>query len=158
MIITDEKLLRVKCSSVVLEEVNELRELLEKELKLSEQLGNPGLGLAAPQIGYNKHFAIVQVPGYQQLNLVNCYVNQGYDKRIIENEGCLSFPNRFERTLRFNEIYVVGNLIPPFEFIATGLLAIAVQHELNHLDGILLPDVALPKIKNIISSKKLLTD
>lgn len=147
MIITDEKLLRVVCSDVLPEEVGALREALENELKRSEENGRPGIGLAAPQIGVAKKMAIVRVPGpnnrLYSVDLVNCRVAAGYDKTFFDNEGCLSFPGREERTLRYQEIYVVGNLVPPYSFIAMGLPAVCIQHELDHTLGILLPDVAI---------------
>ncbi len=45
--------------------------------------------------------------------------------------------------MRYREVYVVDNLVEPYSFIATGLLAVVIQHELDHLNGILLPDVAI---------------
>lgn len=147
MIITDEKLLRVQCSDVSLEEVDDLRRLLEDELILSAEKGRPGIGLAAPQIGIAKKMAIVRIPmsndKFYSVDLVNCRIAIGYDKAFFEKEGCLSFPNREERTLRYQEIYVVENLVNPFSFIAVGLPAVCIQHELDHIIGILLPDVAL---------------
>lgn len=145
MIITDESLLRVKCIDVLPEEVKDLRETLEQELQKSEKDGMPGIGLAAPQIGIAKKMAIVRIPGNKSYNvdLVNCYVAVGYDKDFFDEEGCLSFPNLKVRTVRYQEIYVVNNLVKPYSFIATGLPAVCIQHELDHLSGILLPDVAI---------------
>lgn len=152
MIITDETLLRVDCEDVLLDEVGTLRETLERELQRSGELGRPGIGLAAPQIGIAKKMAIVRIPtkngGMISCDLVNCRVEAGYDATFFEGEGCLSFPDRSERTFRFQEIYVVENLIEPFSFILLGLPAVCAQHELDHLRKILLPDVALPKYKN----------
>lgn len=147
MIVTDESLLRVKCEDVLPEEVAALREVLEKELKHSEENGAPGIGLAAPQIGIAKRMAIIRVPissnRIYNVDLVNCRVAAGYDKDFFDREGCLSFPGMEVRTLRYQEIHVVENLVPPYSFIATGLPAVCIQHELDHLSGILLPDVAI---------------
>jgi len=145
MIITDEVLLRTPCENVLLEEVDELRAKLEAELRESNRLGKPGIGLAAPQIGIFKKMAIVRL-GHADLDvdLINCKISQGFDEAIFDNEGCLSFPGRIETTRRFQEVHVTENLIYPHSFVATGLLAVVVQHELDHLNGILLPDRALP--------------
>lgn len=147
MIITDEALLRPVCSDVLPEDVGALVRALETELDASARAGCPGVGLAAPQIGIAKKAAIVRVPGANgkmiTINLVNCKIEKRYDKTFFENEGCLSFPGRVERTMRYQEIYVLDNLVEPHSFIATGLLAVVVQHELNHLEGILLPDEAV---------------
>lgn len=144
MIITDEKLLRTKCEAVKIEAVANLREELELELKQSAERGHPGIGLAAPQIGKYQTMAIVRVPdpsGMIKIDLVNCRIKAGYDETFFDGEGCLSFPGQYVRTKRFQEIHVVDNLVYPYSFIATGLLAVVIQHELQHLDGILLPDV-----------------
>ncbi|HVI40817.1 MAG TPA: peptide deformylase [Anaerovoracaceae bacterium] len=148
MIITDEKILRTPCIDVLPDEVGALREALEKELKLSEEGGRPGIGLAAPQIGIFKKMAIVRIPNKEGVcvfgaDLINCRIAAGYDSAFFDNEGCLSYPDKFVRTMRYQEIYVVENLIEPFSFIATGLAAVCIQHELDHLRGVLLPDVAL---------------
>lgn len=147
MIITNPDLLRFPCEDVQLSEIDELRQKLETELNNSESLGFPGIGLACPQIGIYKKMAIVRVPLRDgkliKIDLVNCQITAGYDKAVFDNEGCLSFPDRVERTLRYQEILVEGNLVEPKRFIAQGLVAVVIQHELDHLSGILLPDVAL---------------
>lgn len=144
MIITDEEALRVKCEPVLPEEVDELRTKLEQGLVWSEQHGRPGVGLACPQIGIAKTMAIVRID-HLKIDLVNAEITKGYDEYEFEGEGCLSFPDRWERTLRYREVLVEGNLIWPHRFVVTEFAAVAVQHELDHLKGVLLPDVALTK-------------
>lgn len=146
MIICDEKLLRVKCEDVLPGEVGELIDLLERELKYAPS----GIGLSGPQVGLAKNIAIVRINDKYSINLINARIEQGFDKEIFEDEGCLSFPGKFVKTMRYNEIYVVNNLAEPNRFIAQGLPAVVIQHELNHLDGILLPDL---EIKEQIKSK-----
>lgn len=147
MIITNnEDLLRVKCSDVLPEEVGQLRDLLEMELRNSERLGRPGVGLAAPQIGIAKKIAIVRINPSLKCDLVNCTISKEYDPIIHKDEGCLSFPGRVENVSRFQEVLITNNLVSPQSFILTGLMAIACQHELDHLNGILLPDRAIPKL------------
>lgn len=146
-IVTDEKLLRMPCVDVLPEEIDSLRAELESELKKSYELGRPGIGLAAVQIGKNKRMAIVRITtgtGVScNVDLVNCKIAEGYDKKLFKGEGCLSFPDMEVNTMRYNEIRVVNNAVEPHEFIATGLFAVCIQHELDHLDGILLPDLAV---------------
>ena len=149
MIITNnEELLRVKCEDVLPEEVAELREKLEQGLRESDELGRPGIGLACPQIGITKNMAIVRIPsrGDTQFNvdLVNCRIQKGYRKSLFKGEGCLSFPGRYVDTQRYQEIVVVDNLVEPHSFVATGLFAVCIQHELDHLHGLLLPDFEKP--------------
>ncbi len=145
MILTDEKALRVTCKPVLLEEVDALRQELNKALKWSAKRGFPGVGLACPQIGIAKTMAIVRVDDSIQLDLVNAKISRAYDQYEFDGEGCLSFPGRFERTLRYREVVVEDNLIWPYRFVVTDFTAIVVQHELDHLKGILLPDVAIKK-------------
>lgn len=149
MIITDEILLRRPCGNASIDEVGDIVLSLEKALEESSQAGMPGIGLAAPQIGILKNVAIIRIPtpsGLYSVNLVNCNILSGFDKQYFENEGCLSFPGRVERTLRYREVYVVNNLVSPHSFTAKGIAAVCIQHELDHLNGILLPDVAVISI------------
>jgi len=152
MIITDESKLRLDCSDVTAEEYGPLKDQLERELKRSAELGHAGVGLAAPQIGIAKNMAIIRVGDNYSVDLVNCKIKKGYDKAVFKNEGCLSFPDHFVDTFRYQEIEVVGNLVPPHSFISTGLMAVVCQHELDHLIGKLLPDNAINK--TIIKSNK----
>lgn len=155
MIITNnEEALRVICSDVTLEEVGPLVEQLEKELARSERLGRPGIGLAAPQIGIAKKIAIVRFKDYS-FNLVNAKITNKYDPKIFIDEGCLSFPGRIENTLRYQEVHIENNLIYPNRFIATGLLSVVCQHELDHVESKLFFDSTAPRQKPIVNSVKL---
>lgn len=141
----NEELLRIKCEDVLPEEVAELVLVLEKELEQSGKLGIPGIGLAAPQIGISKNIAIVRLNN-TNFNLVNAKISKGFDKTIFRQEGCLSFPGRVEDTVRYQEIYVTNNLIYPYSFIASGLIAVACQHEIDHLNGSLFIDHLAPTV------------
>lgn len=145
LITNNEAALRVKCEDVTSNEIAPLREALELELARCERLGRPGVGLAAPQIGIAKKMAIVRLDHELKFDLVNARLENGYDPRPFQNEGCLSFPGRIETTTRFQEIVVVGNLLSPNRFIASGMLAVVCQHELDHLNQSLFFDKALPK-------------
>lgn len=144
IIVNNEEALRVNCSNLLLEEIGPIKDQLERELENSARFGQIGIGLAAPQIGIAKNMAIIRTPKYK-VDLVNCKIIRRFDKAIFENEGCLSFPGRFERTWRFQEIVIGSNAVEPFNFIATGLFAVVCQHELDHLSGVLLPDLVIPK-------------
>jgi len=140
MIITNnETALRIKCEDVSENEVGTLIENLENELTNANRLGKGGIGLAAPQIGIAKSIAIVRL-GNISINLVNCKIEKGYDKIHFAQEGCLSFPKRLVNTLRYQEVYVTNNLVFPHSFIATGLIAVICQHEIDHLNETLFMD------------------
>ena len=149
MIITDESKLRAPCTNAGLNEVIEIITKLEGELDHSFEIGKPGIGLSAIQIGIQKNVAIVRISTgtgiFYNVNLVNCRIAEGYDKSEFIGEGCLSFPNLIVTTSRYREIKVVENLMEPQKFVATGLFAVCIQHELDHLKGILLPDLALKR-------------
>jgi peptide deformylase len=143
MIITDEIILRQSCSNTNESEVGAIVEQLERELEYSGRMGRSGIGLSAIQIGIRKNVAIVRIDNNHSVNLVNCKIQNKYDQFKFIGEGCLSFNNLIVNTMRYNEIHVIDNLIYPHSFIATGIMAVAIQHELNHLEGKLLPDFAL---------------
>lgn len=146
MIITDYQKLLVKSENIDPLESQSLIQELENELQRSALSGSPGIGLAAPQIGKYKSVAIIRVPstGYKKcfVDLVNPEIISSYDKAIFQNEGCLSFPKLTKKTWRFQEI-VVKNDIKPYLFIATGLFAVCIQHEIDHLNGLVLPDLGV---------------
>lgn len=143
MIITDEAALRIKCEPVLPDEVDDLREKLEKALAWSAKQGRPGVGLACPQIGIGKSMAIIRVDDAMKFDLVNAKITQRYHQFDFDGEGCLSFPDTWVRTRRYKEVLVEENLVYPNRFVVTGFTAVVVQHELDHLNGVLLPDVTL---------------
>lgn len=137
MIITDEEVLRRPNEDVKPEEVEGLIALLEKELAASPR---NGVGLACPQIGINKRIAIVRLSPNHKADLINCRIEKQHDPFIFKGEGCLSIPDRNVDTMRYREIYVVDNLTFPHSFICQDMMSVVVQHELDHLAGILCVD------------------
>lgn len=156
IIVNNEEALRIKCEDVLPDEVADLIAVLETELNYANRLGKGGIGLAAPQIGIAKNIAIVRLGKAQglELDLVNCKLEKGFDPTIFHEEGCLSFPGRVEDTTRFTEVYITNNLVYPYTFVATGLLSVVCQHELDHLNSTLFMDHKIPKLVPIVSKKK----
>lgn len=154
MILTDEKQLRVECANVLDSEIEDLVNKLQVELALSAKSGRPGIGLAAPQIGIAKNIAIVRINEELSFNLVNATIDHSYDKRFFDNEGCLSFPGQFVKTLRYDEIHITNHYQHKKEsFILTGLPSVVAQHEIDHLHSILLPDVAIKQDNKVKKQK-----
>lgn len=147
MIITDITELRKRNDNASAEEAQEIIKQLEKELADSPR---PGIGLSANQIGINKKVAIIRIKHEnneaENLNFVNPVIVEKYDSFICENEGCLSLPGVVVNTNRFKEIFVKDDLHPA-GFVATGLAAIATQHEIDHLENILIIDRVAGKKK-----------
>lgn len=106
----------------------------------------PGVGLAAPQIGVSKRLFIVDVAtGDEEPSDLRVFINPEIveaDGDTTFNEGCLSFPGIHEEIDRAERIKVraLDRDGKPFELEAEGLLAIAIQHENDHLDGKLMID------------------
>lgn len=142
----DPVLLRRPCEDATVEEAQSIIDQLDRELEHSARMGRVGIGLAAAQIGILKKVAIVRIDQAYRVDLVNARIEKRFDEQRFRDEACLSFPGRVEQTMRAQEIYVTGNLCYPHSFIATGLLAVVCQHELDHTAGIILPDVAIKPV------------
>jgi peptide deformylase len=116
-----------------------------------------GKGLAAPQIGVLKSVIVVDLDG-QPTVLVNpaCCVEQS-DKQNLE-EGCLSIPGVFERVERFAEVKVLAKDLAGVDMsplILKGYDAVAVQHECEHLAGVMFVDRLSPLKRDIVRKKML---
>ena len=133
-----------KHSNVVCDPVN-LQEGKEIASKLFIWLSreSSGVGLAAPQIGVHKRVCVVHVD--KPLIFINPKIEEA-DGEFVYAEGCLSYPNQLVKTNRFKEISVSAeNLDQPMVFQAGSnprltLECVAVQHEIDHLDGITIFD------------------
>lgn len=101
-----------------------------------------GIGLAAPQIGISKRIIVVD-PGDNYLEIINPVIvyKEGEQNR---SEGCLSVPGKVGWCKRAQKVRVTGLNAQGEELNieAEGILALVLQHEIDHLDGILFPDKA----------------
>ena len=107
-----------------------------------ETLGEArGLGLAAPQVGVSLRLCVLQMPGEEAFALVNPEVVKHIGEREVV-EGCLSIPGYQGKIMRAVSVTVKGLDLAskPVRRRATGLLAQALEHEIDHLDGILYVD------------------
>jgi peptide deformylase len=106
----------------------------------------PGVGLAAPQIGVGKRIFIIDTAsGEDEPSDLRVFINPeiiAAEGEIFFDEGCLSFPGVREEIKRFEQVTVraVDEHGERFELTTDGLLAIAIQHEGDHLDGKLMID------------------
>lgn len=130
MITSDLSILRLKTEEVDLKKGEEIISLLEEELV-------NGVGLAAPQIEISKKVAIIRYEDYK-INLINPKILEYYDPFIFKNEACLSIPGKEFNTRRYNKIIVEDLLGGKRE--VEGMLAVIYQHEIDHLDNVLLYD------------------
>ena len=106
----------------------------------------PGVGLAAPQVGVALRVFVIDVAASDEgASQLRTFINPEIIERSGEvsfEEGCLSFPGVHEQVDRAERIKVRAQDVDgeSFELEADGLLAIAVQHEYDHLEGTLLVD------------------
>ena len=99
----------------------------------------PGVGLAAPQIGLSLRLVVIDISDEKKhlLTLVNPTVVALTNEMIEGEEGCLSLPDLTEKIRRSAKVHVSALDLEgkPLEFDCEGLLAVCVQHEVDHLDG-----------------------
>lgn len=107
----------------------------------------PGIGLAASQVDDHRRFMVIDIS--EEKNAPMVFINPEIvvaDGHQVYQEGCLSVPNIFADVTRANRITVKawGRDGQPFELQADGLLAICIQHEMDHLEGKLFVDYLSP--------------
>lgn len=105
----------------------------------------PGIGLAAPQVGVSKRLIVVDISSNEEKHPLIVLINPEIVKAegfIESEEGCLSVPGYNAVVKRAEKVSVKGldSSGKPFEVEGTGLLARALQHEIDHLDGLLFVD------------------
>ena len=135
---------------------DEIRSLAQDMLET--MYAAPGIGLAAPQVGVNLRLIVIDISGGEeqgrQLVLVNPDITEREGSQEGE-EGCLSIPG-LEEVVSRPECVTVTGFTPdgePVEVEAEGLLARALQHEIDHLDGILFIDRVSPLKRRMLLKK-----
>ena len=121
-----------------------------------------GVGLAAPQVGVSKRIVVIDVAHPDEgeernpIYLVNPEIIWHSDEESCQYEGCLSVPDQSAEVSRYKQVRVqyLDYNGKEAEIMAEGLLAIALQHEIDHLDGILYID-RISRLKRQMLLKKL---
>lgn len=117
----------------------------------------PGIGLAATQINVHKRLIVIDVSEEkdQPLVLINPEILEKSGEEEMD-EGCLSVPGIYEKVQRADRVKIraLDRNGEPFELDADGLLAVCIQHEIDHLDGKLFVDY-LSSMKRQRIKKKL---
>ena len=133
---------------------DKIRQLVEDMLETMHKYN--GVGLAAVQVGVLKRIIVIDTyEKGEQFVLINPEITRKKGEQEVE-EGCLSFPNKFGKIKRPAEVTVValdenGNEI---KIKAKGLLAQAICHEVDHLNGELFVDKVLPGTLEYIDPNK----
>ena len=107
----------------------------------------PGIGLAAPQVGVSKRVVVIDCSsddedGQSPICMVNPEITSRSDETATREEGCLSIPDHHGDVERPAEVAVryLDEAGAERELAADGLLATCIQHEIDHLDGVLFID------------------
>jgi peptide deformylase len=134
----DAPILRKK--TVLVKKITKEIKALVKDMEKTVHHAN-GAGLAAPQIGRNERIALTLIDR-AMIALINPIILWKSDEKSIAEEGCLSLPDVWIDIPRSNEIIVQYQTIDGeiFERKLQGFNARVVQHEVDHLEGILIVD------------------
>lgn len=150
--------LKVKCKPVAHVDAR-VRRLMDDMLE--SMYAAPGIGLAAPQVGVPWRVLVIDIAGEgaepQPLRMANPELLWVSDEDVVCNEGCLSVPEHYADVARPKAIRVryLDHEDEIRELEAEGLLATCIQHEMDHLDGILFIDRISALKRNIILRKLL---
>ena len=138
-------------------EVNDnIRKLMDDMLET--MYASNGVGLAAPQIGVSKRVVVIDVSSEKNspMFLVNPVIKYKSKETAIEEEGCLSIPEQYSDVERAREVeveYLDYNGDKQIVKASDDLLTICLQHEIDHLNGVLFYDHISSLRKNIMLRK-----
>ncbi len=151
-----------KVSTKITSDYPNLKELIESMFETMD--GSEGVGLAAPQIGLSIRLFVIdtalfgedhpEVKGFKKV-FINPKIIERSEVQNIYNEGCLSIPSLREDVERPESVtikYFDENFVEHEEFY-DGIIARVIQHEYDHLEGILFTDRVSPIRRQLLKSK-----
>jgi len=160
------KLKEVSIPVASVEEATGIINNLEKELNESKN----GIGLAACQIGIFKTVGLIKA-GSKKYTLINPEIVEISDEFIYLHEGCLSIPNKYIDTKRYRCVTIDNHVIDNNEFrkerqyfeylretpaeSPDNMITVAVQHEIDHFNGILMTDHEIISVPLVNMQKKI---
>jgi peptide deformylase len=140
------RIIRKDTDPVLRKKAKEIKEITPAILRLLEDMAETmdaanGVGLAAPQVGIEKRIVLVKIGKNDLLELINPVIRKQAGEEV-DVEGCLSFPGLYGEVQRALEVEVEALDRHGHKKIikGTGLLARALQHEIDHLEGVLFVD------------------
>ena len=149
-----EDIIRQKCVPVEADEINDsLRETFNEMFET--MLAADGVGLAAPQIGVAKRYFVIISDDEVRRVFINPQIISTSNDLCDYDEGCLSLPGFNETIKRPSKVTVqaLNEFGKPFTLNADGLLARIIQHENDHLDGIVYIDRGDPNFAAEVTEK-----
>jgi peptide deformylase len=136
---------RLRAVADAVPEVDEEIKTLAKDM-LDTMYDAPGIGLAAPQIGVMKRIVVMDLAGEGEtpdpIVMINPEITKFSDQIQVTEEGCLSIPELYYEVERPDAVTVQYTDLNGNEVVrdADGKLAVCIQHEIDHLDGVLYID------------------
>ena len=137
------------------EEVDDrIKELLQDMLETMHKYN--GVGLAGPQVGILKRVIVIDLYDENKpLLLVNPKIIKSKGEQEVD-EGCLSFPNEYAKVIRPKEVVVeaLNEEGKKVKIVGKDLLAQALSHEIDHLNGVLFVDNMIPGTLEYVTPEK----
>ncbi|MEZ5670873.1 MAG: peptide deformylase [Thiotrichaceae bacterium] len=151
---------RLKNLSEDVVEFNEALRAFIADLEETMRAGPGGVGIAAPQVGYFQRIAIVDVSSKKKIKhhgrlvLINPEITQ-WEGFEVAREGCMSVPDYTGNVIRATQIHLIAQNEhgEKYEYDMEGYEARAVQHELDHLDGMLFIDRLVSRRHDLFQRK-----
>jgi peptide deformylase len=146
-------ILRQKTRKVLPVDADTVRALVPK--MLATMYAAPGIGLAAPQVGHALRLAVIDLQPDEKpapMHLINPEIVAASEEMAVREEGCLSLPGQYADVVRPARVKVRFQDLEGAnqEIEAEGLLAACLQHEIDHLDGVLFVDHLSALKRNMI--------
>ena len=143
------------------EDVQEIDDGIRKIVKkmVRTMFKRNGIGLAAPQVGINKRIVVIDTSFGEDrdhiLVLINPQITQKGQETVVMEEGCLSFPELYIPVERSRSISVKAVSLKgePLQFEATDYFARVIQHEVDHVNGVLMVDRVSPEKRIEVSGE-----
>ena len=153
ILIAPQPILRAKARPVTAADADRVRALVPQ--MMAAMYAAPGIGLAAPQVGAPLRLAVVDLMADDKpapIHLVNPEIVRVGEEWVTREEGCLSLPGQYADVARPGRVAVRYHDLEGArrEIEAEGLLAACLQHEIDHLDGVLFVDHLSALKRNMI--------
>lgn len=148
------RMIRTMGEDILRKHCREVKEITPKIIELLDDMADTlyeadGVGLAAPQVGLLKRIVIIDI-GEGLFELINPVILEKSGEQT-GNEGCLSLPGKMGTVTRPNYVKVEATNRQGERYVIEGeeLMARAICHELDHLDGILYADLVEGELKDV---------
>nr|MDD3720057.1 peptide deformylase [Candidatus Gracilibacteria bacterium] len=154
---TTNEILRKVSEEIKKEELSKYVKLGQDMLKYIKDPDNGGVGLAAPQVGHNIRLIVVSLlkdrddENFPTIMMLNPEILEHSEETYLDNEGCLSVPGERGKVERWIEMKIkfIDKNLKEQKLILKGLQARIVQHEIDHLNGVLFIDKIVNKEKRL---------